>query len=55
MGVRLRVRFSWTNGTTYGPNEKGWLEAKRTFFNNERVRKTMEEIEKSVGLFGARS
>ena len=29
-----------------GPNEKGWLEAKNTFFDDERVRKTMEEIEK---------
>ena len=38
-----------------GPNEKGWLEAKDTFFDDERVRKTMEEIEKSVGPSGARS
>ena len=38
-----------------GPNEKGWLEAKNTFFDDERVRKTMEEIEKSVGPSGARS
>ena len=38
-----------------GPNEKGWLEAKDTFIDGERVRKTMEEIEKSVGPSGARS
>ena len=38
-----------------GPNEKGWLEAKMTFFDDERVQKTMEEIEKSVGPSGARS
>ena len=38
-----------------GPNEKGWLEAKNTLFDNERVRRTMEEIEKSVGPSGARS
>ena len=38
-----------------GPNEKGWLEAKDTFFDDERVQKTMEEIEKSVGPSGARS
>ena len=37
-----------------GPNEKGWLEAKNTFFDDERVRMTMEEIEKSVGPSGAR-
>ena len=37
------------------PNEKGWLEAKNTFFDDERVRETMEEIESSVGLSGARS
>ena len=38
-----------------GPNEKGWLEAKNTVFDDERVQKTMEEIEKSVGPSGARS
>ena len=38
-----------------GPNEKGWLEARDTFFDHERVQKTMEEIEKSVGPSGARS
>ena len=38
-----------------GPNEKGWLEARNTFFDDERVQKTMEEIEKSVGPSGARS
>ena len=38
-----------------GPNERGWLEAKDTFFDDERVRKSMEEIEKSVGPSGARS
>ena len=38
-----------------GPNEKGWLEAKNTFFDDERVWKTMEEIEKSVGPSCARS
>ena len=38
-----------------GPNDKGWLEAKNTFFDDERVQKTMEEIEKSVGPSGARS
>ena len=38
-----------------GPNVKGWLEAKNTFFDDERVQKTMEEIEKSVGPSGARS
>ena len=37
------------------PNDKGWLEAKSTFFDDERVWKTMEEIEKSVGPSGARS
>ena len=36
-----------------GPNDKGWLEAKNIFFNDERVRRTMEEIEKSVGPSGA--
>ena len=38
-----------------GPNEKGWLEARNTFFDDERVQKTMEETEKSVGPSGARS
>ena len=38
-----------------GPNEKGWLEARSTFFDYEGVQKTMEEIEKSVGPSGARS
>ena len=38
-----------------GPNERGWLEAKNTFFNDERVQKTMEEIERSAGPPGARS
>ena len=38
-----------------GPNEKGWLEAESTFFDNRRVQKTMEEIEKSVGPSSARS
>ena len=38
-----------------GPNERRWLEAKSPFFDDERVQKTMEEIEKSVGLSGARS
>ena len=38
-----------------GPNERGWLEAKNTFFDDERVQKTMEEIEKSVGPSGAQS
>ena len=38
-----------------GPNEKGWLEARDTFFDHERVQKTMEEIEKSVGPSGVRS
>ena len=38
-----------------GPNEKGWLEAKNTFFDDGRVRKMMEGIEKSVGPSGARS
>ena len=37
-----------------GPNERGWLEAKNTFFHAERVGKTME-IEKLGGLLGARS
>ena len=32
-----------------GPNERGWLEARNTFFDDERVQKTMDEIEKSVG------
>ena len=38
-----------------GPNEKGSLKARNTFFDYERVQKTMEEIEKSVGPSGARS
>ena len=38
-----------------GPNEKGWLKARNTFFDDESVQKTMEEIEKSVGPSGARS
>ena len=38
-----------------GPNEKGWLEARNTFFDDECVQKTMEEIEKSVGPSVARS
>ena len=38
-----------------GPNEKGWVEAKNTFCDDERVHKTMEEIEKSVGPSDARS
>ena len=38
-----------------GPNEKGWLEARNTFFDDERVQKTMEEIEKSVSPSSARS
>ena len=38
-----------------GPNEKRWLEARNTFFDDERVQKTIEEIEKSVGPSGARS
>ena len=36
-----------------GPNEGGWLEAKNTFFDDERIRKTMEEIEKTRGPSGA--
>ena len=32
-----------------GPNERGWLEAKNTFFDDERIQKTMEEIEKTRG------
>ena len=38
-----------------GPNERGWLGAKNTFVDDERVQKTMEEIEKSVGPSGAQS
>ena len=30
-----------------GPNDRGWLEAKNTFFDDERRRKTMEEIGKT--------
>ena len=38
-----------------GPNERGWLETKNAFFEDERIWKTMEEIEKSGGPSGARS
>ena len=38
-----------------GPNEQGWLEAKNTFFNDKRVWKTMEEVERAVGSSGERS
>ena len=38
-----------------GPNERGWLEAKNTFFDDEGIRKKMEEIEKTGGPSGARS
>ena len=38
-----------------GPNERVWLEAKDIFFDDERVRRKMEEIGKSVGPSGARS
>ena len=38
-----------------GPNERGCLEAKDTFFDDKRVWKTMEEIEKAGGPLGARS
>ena len=38
-----------------GPNERGSLEAKNTFFDDERIRKTMEKIEKTGGPSGARS
>ena len=38
-----------------GPNEGGWLEAKDTFYIEERVWKIMEEIEKAGGPSGARS
>ena len=38
-----------------GPHDERWLEAKSTFFDDERVRKRMEEIEKSVGPSGAQS
>ena len=37
------------------PNEKGWLEAKKTFFDDERVWKWMEEVERAVGPSAARS
>ena len=37
------------------PNERGWLEAKDTFFDDERVWKTKEEIEEAEGPSGARS
>ena len=29
-----------------GPNERGWVEAKNNFFEDERVWKTMKKIEK---------
>ena len=38
-----------------GPNERAWYEAKNTFFDDERVWKTMEEIEKQEGPMGAHS
>ena len=38
-----------------GPNENKWLEANNTLSGDEMARKTMEEIEKSVGPSGARS
>ena len=38
-----------------GPNERGWLEAKNTFFDDKRILKTMEEIGKTGGPSGARS
>ena len=38
-----------------GPNERGWLEARNAFFDDERVQRTMEEIERSAGPPGARS
>lgn len=38
-----------------GPNERGWLKAKETLFDDERVWKMMKEIEKAVGPSGARS
>ena len=37
-----------------GLNERWWLEAKNTFFDDERVRKTMEELEPAEGPSGAR-
>ena len=37
------------------PSESGWLEAKNTFFDDERVWKTMEEVERTVGPSGVRS
>ena len=36
-----------------GPNARGWLEAKNTFFDDQRIRKMMEEIEKTGGPLGA--
>ena len=36
-----------------GPNEKGWLEPKNTFFDDETVWKTMEEVEQAMGPLGA--
>ena len=38
-----------------GPNERGWLEARNAFFDDERVQRTMEEIKRSAGPPGARS
>ena len=38
-----------------GPNEKRWMEAKSAVFDDERVLKTMGEIEQMVGPSGARS
>lgn len=37
------------------PNKKAWYEAKNTLFDDERVWKTMEEIEKQEGSMVARS
>ena len=38
-----------------GPNERRWQEAKNTFFDDDRIPKTMEEIETSGGPSGART
>ena len=38
-----------------GPNEQGCLQAKNTFFDDERVWKTMEEVERAIGPSGERS
>ena len=38
-----------------GPNERGWLEAQNRCFDDERIRKTMEKIDKTGGPSGARS